>query len=81
MTVPTQQPADFLRISRPTLIKLLDTGKVPYERLNARPLAAGRALREIATRRGRRTPHQLVDHLEPKYGMTDAAAILREHLD
>src|SRR5262245_25419197 len=35
LTVTTQQAADFLGISRPTLIKLLEQGKIPYERLNA----------------------------------------------
>lgn len=32
--VSTQEAADFLGISRPTLIRLLKEGKIPYEKIN-----------------------------------------------
>ncbi|MDR0991177.1 MAG: helix-turn-helix domain-containing protein [Propionibacteriaceae bacterium] len=33
--VTTQEAADFLGVSRPTMIRILDLGEVPYERPNS----------------------------------------------
>jgi predicted nucleic acid-binding protein len=69
----------FRRFELPNSIDALTPAEFAFNTVQLNPIAAGRAVREIAAR-GRRTPHQLVEQLETKYGMTDAAAILREHL-
>jgi excisionase family DNA binding protein len=67
----TQQAADMLGVSRPTLVKLLDEGKVPYERIgNRRRLL----LRDLLAYREQRRAEQ--------YAALDAMAVdIDDHSD
>jgi excisionase family DNA binding protein len=52
----TQEAADFLGISRPTLVKLLDQGKIPYEQPGRhRRILFSDLLRYVERRREERT--------------------------
>jgi excisionase family DNA binding protein len=52
----TQEAADFLGISRPTLVKLLDQGKIPYEQPGRhRRVMFSDLLRYVDLRRAERT--------------------------
>lgn len=58
----TQQAADLLSVSRPTLTKLLDEGKIPYERPNShRRIKLSDVL--VYQRRRREESHAALDEL------------------
>ena len=51
----TQQAAELLRVSRPSLIKMLDEGKLPYRKVGAhRRIRSDDALRYMEAERARR---------------------------
>ena len=61
-TLTTQQAADMLGVSRPTLTKLLETGKIPYERPNSHRKIKLSDLLEYQRRR-REVRRQALDEL------------------
>ncbi|MDX6743631.1 helix-turn-helix domain-containing protein [Actinocorallia sp. A-T 12471] len=44
MTLSTYQAAEILGVSRPTLVKLLENGEIPYDKVSERPGAHRRVL-------------------------------------
>ncbi|GAA0651298.1 hypothetical protein GCM10010174_88780 [Kutzneria viridogrisea] len=69
-TLTTQQAADLLGVSRPTLIRLLDQGVIPYERVNSHRKIT---LRELLNYRNRRRAEQ--------YAALEATAMDDEDID
>lgn len=59
-TLTTQQAADLLGVSRPTVIKLLDRGEIPYERIGERRRLQLRDVLDYRERR-RREQYEALD--------------------
>lgn len=74
-------PADRI----PAGIDVLGPAPFAHDQVSLRPAAGARAVRELASRTGRHgpklSPIHVIDVLEGRYAMHDAAAVLRRELE
>jgi excisionase family DNA binding protein len=78
----TQVAADFLNVSRTYLVRLLDEGKIPFERVGRhRRVTLADLMRFDAVRRGERRQHlrNLIE-LSAQYGLYDQDEVAMQNL-
>lgn len=57
----TQEAADFLNVSRPHLVKLLDSGAIPHHKVGTHRRVRFRDLRDFKARKAARAEERLAD--------------------
>jgi hypothetical protein len=80
--IVTSNLKDFPRPSVPTSLEVQSPAQFAHHTVSLNPVAALRAIEKVADRSGRQGPPfsttDVLTTLEERYGLTDAAAVLRE---
>lgn len=83
--IVTHNLKDFPAARVPEQVQVLTPAEFASNTVALGPVRAARAVQAIASRSGRRapalTPADVLDHLEQRYAMTEAVALLRETLE